>query len=225
MRLIFIPGFGEDESVFEKLHPHLPGEKVFLDNWSLLPDREMRGLNVLQYSADLVRQFNITEEDVVIGHSMGGWIAWHIKHLVYCPIVQIASWTDPGKVVAPTRNLPLIFWATKKKVVLNHLVKKLTVWKYYKGKPSMEVYRHVFENMVQGNKDNVNNQFRLIFNPVREKVQESPDLRIHARADTIVRFPDESTFEVPGDHFCLYTYPEKVVPPIVALLKKVKKRH
>lgn len=221
MRLIFIPGFGEETSIFDQLHPHLPGEKVFVNNWKLLPDKTMQGLNVLQYARELVEQFNIKKEDVVIGHSMGGWIAWHIKHLVNCTVVQISSWTDPAKVVTPTRNLPLIFWSTRKRIVLNRFVKELITWKNYRGKPSKGVYKAVFENMIQGNKENVNNQFRLIFNPVRVKPTVRPDLRIHARPDRIVRFPDEPTYEVPGDHFSIYTYPEQVYPPILDLIKKI----
>jgi hypothetical protein len=42
--------------------------------------------------------------------------------------------------------------------------------------------------------------------------------RIHARADAVVKIPDEPFHEVPGDHFSLYTYPEEVYRPIVEFL-------
>lgn len=36
MRIFFIPGFGEEVSIFDKIQPFIPGEKVFIDNWTLL---------------------------------------------------------------------------------------------------------------------------------------------------------------------------------------------
>lgn len=101
MRLIFIPGLGEDSSIFDKIHPHMEGEKVFLNNRILLGDKPRPSLNALQYARELVDRFEITRQDVIIGHSMGGWIAFHIKHLVQCPIIQIGTWTDGRKVVRP----------------------------------------------------------------------------------------------------------------------------
>lgn len=91
MRLIFIPGFGEDPSIFDRIHPHVKGEKIFLNNWVLLGDHPRSELNALLYARELADRFDIKRDDVIIGHSMGGWIAYHIKHLVRCPIIQIGS--------------------------------------------------------------------------------------------------------------------------------------
>lgn len=223
MRLLFIPGFGEDESIFDKIHPHLPGEKVFLNNWELVGDKPKPGLTVLQYARELVVRYGITEDDVVIGHSMGGWIALHIKHLVHCPIVQIASWTEDRKIVRPIKNQSVIYWSVRRGLYFNPLVKQFLIWKNYRKKPSAPVFSSVFDRLRKGNPENVVNQLQIIFNKTAETVSEKPDLRIHARRDTIIRFPDEPCCEVPGDHFTLYTHPEKVYVPLVDFLQQLRK--
>lgn len=224
MRLIFIPGYGEYGSIFDKIHPHLAGEKVFLDNWALLGDQQRPELTVLRYAREIIARYGITKEDVIIGHSMGGWIAFHIKHLVGCPIIQISSWTDGRKVVRGLKNRHLIYWLVNNGFIYNSLMKRFVVWKEYRNKPSRSVFSSVLDNFIRGSKNNVVNQLRVIFNPVNEKILVSPDLRIHARADIIIRFPDEPTIEVPGDHFSLYIYPEKVYQPILDFLSQEKNK-
>lgn len=220
MRLIFIPGFGEDEFIFDHLHPLLPGEnKLFLNLWKDLPDSRHTELNAAFFANELIQQYGITTKDVVIGHSLGGWIAFFIKQQVHCPIVQIASWTDRSKVVTPIPNRHLIFFFARTGLYFNSLVLRRTLKKFYQNKPSAVVFEKVFTRLIKGNKANVVNQLRLIYNPVKEPVTATPDLRIHARKDPIVRFPDGPVHEVPGDHFTLYTYPETVAKPINQFLQ------
>jgi pimeloyl-ACP methyl ester carboxylesterase len=221
MRLFFVPGFGEEESIFEKVAPHIPGEKTFLNPWLLAGNQPRPGLNALVYARELSGRFGITKNDVVIGHSTGGWVALHLKHLTGCTAVQIASWTDPGKVIRPVPNRRLIYWASDSGLYFNSFVKRLIVQLRYRNKPSREIFSRVFTRLSEGNKHNVTNQLRLIFNPVPEAVTVQPDLRIHARADSIIRFPDEPVVEVPGDHFTLYTHPEKVYRPVLSLLQEL----
>jgi hypothetical protein len=38
MRIFFIPGFGEEGFIFDKIQTNIPGEKVFIDNWALLKE-------------------------------------------------------------------------------------------------------------------------------------------------------------------------------------------
>ena len=181
-------------------------------------DRPRPKLNALKYAAELVDQFVITEADVVIGHSMGGWIGLHIKHLVGCRIVQIGSWTDARKVVRRLHSRHLLYFLVKKGLVFNPINKRIMVLRYYYNKPSREIFCSAIDNLIRRNRNNVVNQLRVIFNPVKERVNVSPDLRIHARPDNIIHFPDQDAVEVEGDHFCLYTHPEKVYTPIVGLL-------
>lgn len=205
---------------FDNIHPHLPGEKVFLNPWVLLGNQPRPELDVLQYAKQLTKWYAIKREDVVVGHSTGGWVALHIKHLVNCPIVQISSWTDSTKVFKPETNKELVYWLTKNGLLFNRITKHLVLRKNYRNKPSAPVFSAIFDKLIEGNKNNVNNQLRLIFNAAQEAVTAQPDLRIHARHDTVVLTPDQPFHEVPGDHFSLYNYPQKVYTPILELLRK-----
>ncbi|MCC9168075.1 alpha/beta fold hydrolase [Pontibacter harenae] len=219
MRVFLVPGFGEDASIFDKIYPHLPGEKIFLNPWELLGNQPRPELNALQYAKQLVNWHAIKQEDILIGHSTGGWVALYIKHILNCSIIQISSWTEKEKVVKPSTNTKLVYWLTKKGLLFNSLTKRLLIKKNYQGKPSAPVFAFVFDKLIKGNKNNVNNQLRLIFNDVPEPVTVEPDIRIHAKPDNIVKYPDQPFLEVPGDHFSLYTHPEEVYAPIVAFLE------
>lgn len=223
MRIFFIPGFGEEVSVFDKIRSFIQGEKVFIDNWTLLADVPEKGLTVLMYAKYLTEHFQIKKEDVLIGHSMGGWIALYIKRLVSCRIIQIASWTDSRKVIKVPLERHLMYWLVKRGWGFNRLALYILVWQHYKNKPSREIFIAIFERLRRGNKAIAAKQLMVIFNPVKKTANVNPDLRIHAKADHIVTYPDQSFHEVPGDHFTLYTYPETVYRPIVGFLKDSQK--
>ncbi|HKG67596.1 MAG TPA: alpha/beta hydrolase [Segetibacter sp.] len=220
MRIFFIPGFGEEGFIFDKIQSNIPGEKVFIDNWTILKEIPEKGLTVLVYAKYLIDYFEIKKEDVVIGHSMGGWIAWNIKHKTGCCIIQIASWTDSSKLVKVPIERHLMYWLAKRGFGFNSLVLNLFVLLYYKNKPSRQIFITIFERLRTGNKEIVAKQLQIIFNPVKELITTSPDFRIHSKSDHIVKFPDQAFYKVPGDHFTLYIYPETVYKPIVEFLKR-----
>lgn len=219
MRIFFIPGFGEEAWIFDKISPHIPGEKVFIDNWQSIGERQRADITALAFASELVVRYGITSEDLVIGHSMGGWIAYHIKHMLQCPIVQIASWTDERKVVKLMPNQALMDWCVKRGLIFNRLVLRYLLRKSYKGKASAEVFKPVFERLIEGPRENVVNQLRVVNSTAPDDLTVAPDLRIHARRDPIIRFPDQPALEVPGDHFTLWTHPESVYLPIVSFVK------
>ena len=219
MRTLFIAGFGEDDFIFDHIHGCLPGEKRFLNLWSLLPNHPIADLNVAEFAQELVQRFAITEQDLIIGHSTGGWVALHIKQATNCCLVQLASWTDSRKVVTPVANRQLIYWVARSGLYLNRFILGQLVKRYYWNKPSREVFTRVFERLISGKRANAVNHLRLILNPYPYVISVSPDLRIHAKADRIVRFPDEPVHEVPGDHFSLYTNPEAVCSVIEHYMK------
>lgn len=222
MRIIFIHGFGENEAIFDKISPAISGEHHFVNVWDLVGDLPRKDLNVLSFAQRLVEKYNITRQDVIIGHSMGGWIAYHIKHLTNSPIVQIGSWTDADRPYSPIKNEKVVYWLVRNGLFFNPVVKKYLIKKAYEGKPSRQLYEEIFDLMINGSKENVINQLRLILSPISEKLTVKPDLRIHARGDMVVRVPREPFHEVPGDHFTLQTHPETIYEPIVAFFNKLK---
>jgi len=222
MRIIFIPGLDEDISIFDQIHPHLAGEKVFVDNWRLLSDLPEENLTVKDYAQYLIDRFSITQSDVVIGHSMGGWIALQIKQLTGCKVVQIASWTNPKKKITIPLPRFLMYWIAKKGFGFNDVTLKILVWIYYKNKPSAKIFSAIFNRTRHGDLKVFVKQLKIVFNPLKQPLTASPDLRIHALYDHLVKYPDEPFVTVPGDHFSLCTYPDSVYKPITHLLETLQ---
>ena len=223
MRIIFIPGFGEEPWIFDKLHPQLQGEKVFVDHWRLLGDQPQPALSPHVYAKKIIDRYNITRYDLVIGHSMGGWLALHIKHLRHCPIVQIASWTDERKIARKLWGKTLVYWWVRQGLVFNPLVHRCLLWMNYRNKASAAVFSSIFKKLIRGNRECVANQLRLVYARRQAAPGVEPDLRIHACADPVILFPDQAACEVPGDHFTLWTHPETVYQPLVAFMANAVK--
>ncbi|MDQ6813210.1 MAG: alpha/beta hydrolase [Bacteroidota bacterium] len=219
MRIFFIPGLGEEISIFDKILPFIDGEKVFIDNWTLLTEVAEEDLTVMVYASYLIKKFSITVSDVVIGHSLGGWVALHIKHLANCPIVQIASWTDMKKVSIPV-NRHLLYWSARRGIGLNNFVLNILVLLKYRHARSRDIFITIFKRLMTGDKTTLVKQLKVIYNPLKEHVAVIPNLRIHSKTDHIVGPPDEAFEKVPGDHFTLYTHPETVYPLIQKFLNE-----
>jgi hypothetical protein len=221
MRIFFIHGFGEAENIFDKVAPHIGGEQVFINNWNELGNTPRKDINIITYAKELAAKYHITAADVVIGHSLGGWVAYYLKHVTGCRAIQIASWTNFDRVILPKLKHSTILWAMKSGLVFNRLALWFMLRKFYKEKPSAAIFKETYIRLMKGNKNNVLNQMRLILTPVPEAVTVTPDLRIHAKRDPIIRHPKtEPTITVSGDHFTLYTSPEEVYKPIMEFLAK-----
>ena len=218
--MLFIHGFGENEAIFSKITPAIAGEHILLNVWDLLGNEPRPDINVLDFAKEIVDKYAITKEDVVIGHSMGGWIAYYIKHITGSPIIQIASWTHFDRVILPISKPSIIYWLAQNGLFFNRFQKELYTFFAYKNKPSKEIFRITCDQLRQGNKNNIVNQLRLILTPVSEQPTIQPDLRIHARRDLVIRPPRESFHLVSGDHFTLYTSPKEVYEPINTFLKQ-----
>ena len=219
MRIIFIHGLGESESIFKKISPKIGHEQVFLNVWNILGNERQEGLNVFNFSKKIAAQYNIGSNDWVIGHSMGGWIAYYLKHHTGCHIIQIASATNiMDRYMTPIRSGKLMYWLTRNGLAFNNFQKWFYVRKY-NGMPSQQAFAEAFSNLVNGNKECVTSQLKLIYEPV-PAIDVVPDLRIHALKDALLKPPIEPYYEVPGDHFSLITYPEEVIKPILEILQK-----
>lgn len=210
MRTFLIPGFGEEPWIFDPLLGALPGTKILIGHSDLIGAMLRPDYHVQDYAHQLIQTHDIGPHDLLIGHSMGGWVAYAIKQVTGSRVVQIASWTDPAKVVSPVENADLIYWAARNHLYFNRYNKALITWMAYRGKPSAPVFGRIFQNLIDSPTAYVVNQLRIIFAGVTFDHPQPPELRIHSQADTIVRTPDEPFHEVPGDHFNLYTHPEEV---------------
>jgi pimeloyl-ACP methyl ester carboxylesterase len=220
MRLFFIPGFGEETYIFDKLKLFIPGEKVLIENWKLLEELPHHNITVLDYAIFLINTNGIQKQDVVIGHSLGGWVALQIKQLTGCRVIHISSWTNGKKVVTVPLNKKLMFWLARRGFGFNTVIRDVLVWLFYRTEPSEPIFAAIFNRLRLGNKEIVAKQLMIVYNTMEKPITVMPDLRIHAKADHIIRPPDQPHVSVPGDHFSLYTYPEDVAKPIVTFLEK-----
>ena len=207
MRLIFIPGLGEDEKVFDPILPLIEGEKLILNTWLLHGDTPRGKINAIDIAKELIGRFNITAYDLVIGHSMGGLIALYIKHLTGCKIIQVASFTSHDRVIVPVSNHNLIRWAVKYQLFFNPFIRWLVLKLQYNRKPSGPWLIYIFNLLKNGNKNNVINQLTVALTPVKTKLNVEPDLRIHSKDDLIIRPQKEPYVQIPGDHFSILTHP------------------
>jgi pimeloyl-ACP methyl ester carboxylesterase len=162
----------------------------------------------------LTERYVIGPADVVIGHSMGGWIAAHIKAESGATAVLLSSFTDQHKVVAASRNPVLLrlyaYLGLGRSRWLRERAKR-----EYQFDESRALYGQLADGLVRIPRRYVHRQ--VLFAPV-PPLAIRPELRVHALADNVVRPPDEPFLEILGDHFAHYYYPQLVVEAIRPLL-------
>ncbi len=220
-RTFFIHGFTEDGSIFDRLIPLLGLEKpicVYLKNelkeWS-----PAGRISVESTAAWLVQKYKIDAQDLIIGHSMGGWIAIHVKQIAGSPVVQLASFTDQQKIFTLTRSLFLL-----KALVRLHILQSATAINYLKKKYPFDESRALNDQlgdvMAAEDPGYLIQQFEILFRKAAA-LTVVPDLRIHATPDNIVAPPDEPFVVAPGDHYSLVFHPEFVAGHVTEVLKKL----
>lgn len=217
-RIFLIHGYVEDTTIFDQLISLLPPADFVRINladefgrWQ--PNGPVNVRFVAQYLTD---QYKISVDDVVIGHSMGGWVAINIKQVSGAAAVQVASFTNQKKIRFPTNNLTILklllnSGVTQGRTLNNYFIKQ------YPFAESRELYTRLVSGSMQMPRLYLWQQLQTLFATV-PPLTVQPDLRIHARRDSVVGVPDETFVEVPGDHFGLVFHPELVAAPIRSLL-------
>jgi hypothetical protein len=218
MAIYLIHGLGEAPDIFDKIAPSLPGQQIFINVWDELGTTPEPTLNVQIFAQRLVEKYQIGPQDVAIGHSMGGWISHHIKGISGCKVVQLGSWTDKKKVLAPIHNTKILYFLVRTGLLFNAFTSWLSSLLYL-GRASRPIFVASAKRLSNEPVSAVLKQMQLIFEPV-PPLASQPELRIHALGDEVIGTPDEPYVQVPGDHFSVYTYPAEVLPPILALLAK-----
>ena len=216
MKLIFIHGFVEDSTIFNEIRKTITaGEQIALNleedftAWYDAPD----DMDVQKLALHLIQKYKITAQDCVIGHSMGGWIASYIKQNVGCKAILLASLTNQAKLLSPLTNLTLLKYSVRWGITQsNSMVSYLK--NSYHFLESKQLYDGLIDGMAVMNKKCLFQQLQVLFVKV-SPLTITPDLRVHAHKDNIVRFPDEPFVEVSGDHFSLVFHPKEVCDAVL----------
>ena len=219
MKILFIHGFVEDHTIFDEIRKSITqGNQIAIDLERVLADWHdaPRDLNVQKLASYLIEKYEMTAQDCVIGHSMGGWIASYVKEECGCKAILVASLTDQKKLITPLTNPTLIKYLIKWGIMQSS-ANEAFLKNGYKLQESKQLYDKLIDGLIKLDRNILYQQFQILFTKVKPLTIE-PDLRIHARKDNIVRFPDEEFTEVAGDHFSLIYYPKQVTEAILKVL-------
>ena len=221
-RLVFIHGYIESPAIFDQLAPLVAVQEQLrlslqdeFAHWN--PDD--RSVNASTLAAYLRDTYQISASDIVIGHSMGGWIAIHLKQLTGCTAILVSSFTDPQKVLTPVKNLTWLNWMVQSGL-MQHKTLNNYLLKQYRRDESRNLYTTLIRRVPALPRRYLWQQFRILFAPT-PLLTVQPDLRIHARRDNIVKYPDEPFSEVPGDHFSLVYHAQAMAGPISELFSSI----
>jgi pimeloyl-ACP methyl ester carboxylesterase len=210
-RLFLLHGYVEDSTIFDPLRPLLPPAAraaiVDMELEEVFGKWEPRGaVNAPALARHLIDVYHISARDVLIGHSMGGWIAAHVKQLIGCPVILLGGFTDQRKIVSKVRN-PLLLGLVVKTGFMQSGYMRRRVKQAYRRDESRALHAQLADGMVRLPRRYVHQQLQVLFTPV-PPLTVQPELRLHARHDNIIRAPDEPYVELPGDHFAHYYYPQ-----------------
>lgn len=217
-RLLFIHGNLDVPTSFETLLPLLPlyaTRCIDLEDDFNAWDAAIP-VTVKAVAERVAQAYRIGPDDILIGHSMGGWIAAHVKELTGATVIQLSSWTDPRKVKAPIRQLGLIRTIVNSGIV-QHPVCIGVAKRLYPFQQSRARIQAALDRVQHMNPAYMIWQYELIFTAV-PPLTTLPDLRIHDPRDRVISPPDEPFINVPGRHKIHATNAPGVAEAIVAFL-------
>lgn len=222
-KIWYLPGFMEGEKASERLFSLLPEEFHCLhaDYRPVLNAFPNDKFRVADFVSKLIDYYSISPDDIIIGHSTGGWIAAWVNHLQQNPVILLSAFTDRNKVMAKgVVHRPLLRRFLVKSGLYYSSFAKRRIARQYKNMPSREAVSVFLRSYDTFNKDYVLKMLNIIAS--KEKPEYKEILRLHGLEDRILAVPDEPFTEIPGDHFSLYTYPIEVVKPIAEALNKLR---
>ncbi len=211
-RLILLPGFGEDDRIFRNLAPQFKQYDILhVDYRDVLRNFNVKDITLRKFIESMIRYYDINDSDILIGHSLGGFIAHQIRQTVDCQNCLIASFTDPSKVKLPVSYKRLMKFLTMKGMFTSKLFKEV-VWTTYKRKSSAVEIENVLSVFESYSKEDIYKLIKIVEPQKRKwtklfvrKQVSKPSLIIHPASDWIIKRPDEDHIKVKGDHFALAT--------------------
>lgn len=208
-KLFLLPGFGEDSFCFRELSQYLKNyELIPIDYRPVLHKFSFPVISRKQFCRQLITQYNIQENDKLIGHSMGGYFSFQIREIIGNDICMIASFNDPGKLIHIIPQFP----RATQIAALSGLLKTNILKNYLLNKIKDARYKDVQISVMDNFKNFSNTQLGLMMEMNMEECIPSnlPNpLRIHDKKDRVVAAPDQDYIQVNGGHFCLNLHAEE----------------
>lgn len=219
-RLLLLHGYTEDASIFDPLRPLLPAQASLVDvglEDALRQWPRGRPVHAGTVAGLLAERYAIGPDDVLLGHSMGGWLAAHIKQQTGATAILLSSFTNQRKIVSSFRSLRVLGFLVKTGL-LQSAYMRARFKRLYPFDESRAVHAALTDGMVHHRRPYVYQQLQVLFAPAPELTAQ-PELRLHARRDNIIRPPDEAYVEIPGDHFSHVLYPEPTAAAVRSFLE------
>lgn len=218
-KIYFLPGFGEDSFVFDNLKKHFINYQIIDVNYrSSLDKISFAIIDVNILCNQLIQEYGITKDDILIGHSMGGYFCFVIRETILCQIVMLASFSNPNKIVRLVDkqwvNVAIAKMGLPGKSFFQNFLLKASKGKYFE----QEVEK-VIRNFSNFSTAQISKMMKLSFGKPVQSVLENP-LRIHAKNDVIVRPPDEAYELCTLGHFCLILETEVIANIILKGLEE-----
>lgn len=208
--LFLLPGFAEDAFCFDELLPYFEHYNVVKVNYRpVLNKFTFPIISRKQLCVELIKFYAIGRQDLIVGHSMGGYFAFQIREIQNNEICLIGAFCDPQKIIQFFPDSPRI----SQLIAGSGLIKTGILRKYLLSKIADERIKKVQEKIMKNMSTFTNHQLALMLEVSYEGkiISELPNpLRIHSKSDRVVTPPDEDFIEVDGGHFCLNLYPEQV---------------
>lgn len=219
-RLVWIPGFGEDERIFRGLLPAFPDHEAVVVNYTRLMPELPANPTLADLGTRVAAAYGIAETDTVIGHSMGGYIAHYLKERTGCTAVLLMAYSESTR--KKFRWVPgWLLWFLV--VLLGVFRSRLVRWassRRYRKKLSWTDINNAWDNLSSWPKRTVYKLLKVLVNPP-PPLTAQPDLWLHGSADRIVAYPKPwKPIVLEGhDHFVLATHPELVLPHLQTVVK------
>ena len=215
-RILLLHGFGDDARSYEVLSPQLAQrfEPEYVDYYSLCDDLPLSEVTAASYAERIIEQHNVSSDDILLGHSMGGYIAHAIRQQVDAPCVLIGSFIDPRKI----RYAIMYFWLIRVAVFLGFFTTwllRLGGWlKYRKAEGNIEATISA-EALGAQSRRSLYRLLRTFFVAVPPPTP-TPELAFHGTYDDVVAPPDFVHLAIPGNHFIHRTRVDIIVAHIEA---------
>lgn len=220
-KVFLFPGFVEDRRVFARMEEFLMAdfELVHVDYLPVLAEMEQEYADISWFCGRLRELYDIKKEDLLVGHSFGGWVCANVQTITGSPVVSIASFTNPKKPVHGFIGFNRLgFGLVRFGAFKWRLFHRIALWKY-RNTPQLPVIQVGLDIMNTWQDRDLLKITRLIaFQRVVSPV--APLLRFHADRDEIVYPPDEPHFCVPNaTHAIHYTHAQWISGVILQWVK------